>query len=97
MAFPLCFNVKPGIERVQALADISRSALCCHSNKTRAPITNPPNNAPLEGIPTFPPSYIRFPAIVWECGEGQSNRHTDTNRRLWPMYISRRLRVTRNV
>jgi len=23
-----------GIERVQALADISRSALCCHSNET---------------------------------------------------------------
>jgi len=38
------------IERVQALADISRSALCCHSNETRAPIANPPNNAQLEGI-----------------------------------------------
>jgi len=23
-------QIKPGIERVQALADISRSALCCH-------------------------------------------------------------------
>jgi len=31
---------KPGTERVQALADISRSALCCHSNKARAPITD---------------------------------------------------------
>jgi len=38
----------PGIERVQALADISRSALCCHSNETRAPIANPPNSAQLE-------------------------------------------------
>jgi len=26
----------PGIERIQALVDISRSALCCHSNETRA-------------------------------------------------------------
>ena len=33
-------GTKPGIERVQALADISRSALCCHSNETRAPIAN---------------------------------------------------------
>ena len=31
-------HIKPGIERVQALANISRSALCCHSNETRAPI-----------------------------------------------------------
>jgi len=42
---------KPGIERVQALADIWRSALCYHSNKTRAPIANPPNSAQLEGNP----------------------------------------------
>jgi len=27
---------------VQALADISRSALCCHGNETRAPIASPP-------------------------------------------------------
>jgi len=39
---------KPGIERVQALADISRSELCCQSNETRAPIANPPNSAQLE-------------------------------------------------
>jgi len=38
---------KPGIERVQALADISHSVLCYHSNKTRAPIANPPNSAQL--------------------------------------------------
>jgi len=32
-------HVEPGTtERVQALADISRSALCCHTNETRAPI-----------------------------------------------------------
>ena len=41
----------PGIQRVQALADISRSALCCHSNETSAPIANLPNHAQLEGTP----------------------------------------------
>jgi len=35
---------QPGTERVQALADISRSR-CCHSNATHAPIANPPNSA----------------------------------------------------
>ena len=35
MTLSLCAAmVKPGIKRVQALADISRSALCCHSNET---------------------------------------------------------------
>jgi len=47
------YKQKPGIERVQALTDISRSALCCPSNKTRAPIANPPNSAQLEGTPTI--------------------------------------------
>ena len=27
--------------------------------------------------PTIPPSYTRFCAVVWECGEGQTDRHTD--------------------
>jgi len=38
---------KPGIERGRALADISHSALCCHSNQTRASIANAPNSAQL--------------------------------------------------
>ena len=42
---------QPSIERVQALADISRSALCCDGNETRAPIANPPNGAQLEDTP----------------------------------------------
>ena len=71
-----CSHMKPGIERVQPLADISRSALCWHSNETRAPIANPPNSAQLEGTPTIPPSYIRVRAVVWECGEGQLRRQT---------------------
>jgi len=48
------------VDRVQALADISRSALCCHSNETRAPTANPPNNAQLEGTP------IRLPQVTAE-------------------------------
>ena len=43
-----------GVERVQVLADISRSALSCHSNEIRAPIANPPNSAQLGGTPTIP-------------------------------------------
>jgi len=70
-------NCQPSIERVHALADISRSALCCNSNETRPPITNPPNSAQLRGTPTIPPSYIRVRAVVWACGEGQTDRHTD--------------------
>jgi len=46
------------MERVQALADISRSALCCHSNETHAPIANPPNNAQLEGTPYHIPQIL---------------------------------------
>jgi len=42
-------NIQPGTEQEQALADISRSALCCHSNKTHAPIANVPNSAQLKG------------------------------------------------
>ena len=48
-------NNNNSIERVQALADILRSALCCQRNETRAPITNPPNSAQLEGTPTISP------------------------------------------
>jgi len=82
---------RPGIEGVQSLADISRSALCCRSNETRAPIANPTNSAQLEGTPYNSPSYIRVCAVVWECGEPQIHR------RSWRIYISPRLRLTRNV
>jgi len=44
----------------------------CHSNETHAPIANPPNSAQLEGPPTIPPIYIWVYAVVWECGEGQT-------------------------
>ena len=45
------------------------------------------------GIPTTPPSYIRVRAGM----RPQTERHTDTHRRGWPQYMSRRLRLTRNV
>jgi len=69
---------KPEIERVQALADISRSAVCCHINETHAPITNPSNSAQIEGTPYHSPSYFRVRAVVWGCGEEQTDRHTQT-------------------
>ena len=71
---------KSDIKRVQALADISRSALRRHSNETRAPIANPPNSTQLEGTPypNIPPSCIRVRAVVWECGEGQTDTDTQT-------------------
>jgi len=49
----------------------------CHSNETHAPIADPPNSAQLEGTPTTPPSDIWARAVVWECGQGQTDRHTD--------------------
>ena len=69
-------NERMMIERVQALADISRSALCCHSNETRVPIANPPNSAQREGTPTIPPIYIRVRAVIWACGREETDRHT---------------------
>jgi len=57
--------------------------VCCHSNETRAPIANPPNSAQLPF-----PSYIRVRAVVWECGEGQSDRHTDTQTAVANIYFA---------
>jgi len=34
-------------------------------------------SAQLEGTPTISPTYIRVPAVVWECGEAWRDRHTD--------------------
>jgi len=67
--------------------------LRCHSNETRAPTANPPNSAQLGAPPTIPPSYTRVRAVglVLACGRGQ------THRRARPIYISRHLRLARNV
>jgi len=57
------------------------------------------NSAQLGATSTIPPSYIRIRAVVWAYSRGQTDRHTHTHtqRRGWPQYISRRLRLTRNV
>jgi len=70
-------TLKTGIERVQALADISRSALCCHSNETRAPIANPPNSVQREGTRTTP--HVTFPVrIQLQCETAARDRQTGT-------------------
>ena len=83
---------EPGIEGVQALTEISHSALCCHSNKTRAPIANPSNSAQLVGSPTILPSYIQVCAVLGSGNKAGTDRH----RRPWPigLYISPWLRLT---
>jgi len=70
-----------------------------YSSDTHARTTNPPDGAQLEGTSTIPPSYIRVRAVVWECGEGQTDRqtHRQTHRQPWPLHISPRLCHTRNV
>jgi len=75
-----------GIERAKALADISRSPLYAFAvykakltyKETRALIANPPNGAQLGAPPHIIPSYIRVRAVVWECGDGQTYRDTQT-------------------
>jgi len=75
-----------GIERVQALADILRSplccrvhrlhicaSLCCHSNKTHAPIVNLPSGAQLGGTPYHSPKLHLGP-----CSSAGMRRGTDT-------------------
>jgi len=66
-------------------------ALCCHSNATRTPIVNPPNNAQLGGIPYHSPNLHAGPCSSMGM-RPRTDRHTD--RRAWSLYISRRLRLT---
>jgi len=97
----LTTDAEPGIERVQALADISRSALyalvcfqqrnpCGVRRLSILPIVHN-KRAPLP----FRPSYIRVRAAVWESGEGQTDRRI--HRRPWPIHISLRVCLTRNI
>jgi len=67
-------------ERVQALADISRSVLCCHGNETGAPIANSPNSAQLEGTPYHSPN--SHPGLYNNVGMRRgTERHTQTDAR----------------
>jgi len=71
--------------------------------QNHAPIANQPNSAQLEAPPMIPLSYIQVRAVVWECGEGQTDRQTDrqrdrqTDRRPCPIYILPQLCLTGNV
>jgi len=69
-------QIEPGSERVQALADISGLALCCDRNEIRAPTADLPNSAQHRGHPYHSPCYMRVRAVVWECGDGQTDRDT---------------------
>ena len=75
-SFTVCTGLKPGIKRVQALDNISRSALCCHSNETGAPFANPPNSAQMEGT-YHSPSLHQGPCSNVGMRRG-TDRHTDT-------------------
>jgi len=72
-----CNKTKPGTEWVQALADISRSALCCYSKETRAPIANPPNSAQLQGTSYYSTNLHLGPRSSVGMRRG-TDRHTDT-------------------
>jgi len=69
--------LKPGIQRaVQALADILRSALCCHSKNPMHWLQNCPIVHDHRAPPTIPSSYIQIRSVVWECGNGQTDTQT---------------------
>jgi len=55
-----------------------RSALCCHTNETHAPIANPPNSAQLEGTPCHSPKLQ--PGLCSSVGmRRRTYRHKDTH------------------
>jgi len=66
-------SVVPTSTRIRCIvADISRSALCCHSNENRAPISNPPNSPQLEGTLYHYPKLHPGP-----CSSVRMRRETD--------------------
>jgi len=83
----LQYKTKPGIQRVQSLTDISRSALCCHSNKIRAAIANPPNSAQLGGTLTIPK--ITSGSVRSVRMRRGTDRHTDTQTAVANQYTFR--------
>ena len=74
--------------------------LCFHSNKWMNPCTDckSAQNAQLRGTPYHSPKLHPGPCSsvgVMQGTDRQTHRHT--HRRPWPLYISCRLRLTRNV
>jgi len=70
-------STTPGTERAQALADISCSALCCHSNKTHTPIANLPITAQIQGTSYHSPYLHPGPCSSVGMRWG-TDRQTDT-------------------
>ena len=79
MSVSRIFPVRPLLVLANVRRLLAPLALCCHSNASRAPIANPPNNAQLGAASTMPPSYIRVRAVVWAYGRGQTDTQTDTH------------------
>ena len=68
------------------------------ANTTWAPIANPPNSAQLGGIPEHSLKFHLGPCnSVGMQPWTDTDTHTQTDRRMWPQYISRGLRLMRNV
>jgi len=70
--------MKPGLEQVQALADISCSVLCCRGNEIVHQLQICPTVHNWRAPPTIPPSYVRVHAVVWKWGRGQTDTETAT-------------------
>jgi len=68
--------------------------LCCHGNKTHAPIANPPNSAQLQGTPYHSPKLHLGPCSSVGMQPGTDR---ETHRRVWPIHILRRPQRTQNV
>jgi len=69
--------------------------VCCHSNKTVHRLQIRPIVHNKKAPAAILPSYICIRAVVWECGEGQTDRQTHR----WPrsIHISLWLCLTKKV
>ena len=69
-------QVKTSHRASTAIADISSSAICCHSNETRSLTANPHNTAQLEGNPYHSPKLHQSACSSVGMRRG-TDRHTD--------------------
>ena len=64
---------------------VTRFALCCHSNATRAPIANPPNSAQPGGNPYHSPKLHPGPCSSVDT---HTDRQTDTQMRVTTIHFA---------